>query len=84
MPGLRPTEGAADSTSLTLEVDGEMFALRPNDFGGTDYTWLSGPNPGYGFGASPTPSLSLDEHRENIRNFLALVDPITEYIEGDK
>jgi len=84
VPGLRPeTDGAAGITSFTLEVDGETFAVRPNDFGGTDYTWLSGPNPGYGFGASPTPNLSLDEHRENIRGFLAIVDPTTGYIESD-
>ncbi|WP_207922641.1 hypothetical protein [Micromonospora sp. KC606] len=84
VPGLRPEpEGAADVTSLTLEVDGEMFALRPNEFGGTDYTRLSGPNPGYGFGVSPTLNLSLDEHMENIRGFLAIVDPTTGYIEDD-
>jgi hypothetical protein len=84
LPGLHPTEGAADRTSLTLDVDGETFALRPNEFGGTDYTWLSGPNPGYGFGASPTPNLSLGEHMENIRDFLAIVDPTTGYIEDDE
>jgi hypothetical protein len=84
-PGLRPeTEGAADLTSLTLDVAGEMFALRPNQFGGTDYTWLSGPNPGYGFGVSPTPNPSLDEHLDNIRDFLAIVDPTTGYIEHDE
>ena len=33
------------------------------------YTWLSGPDPGYGFGISPTRNLSLDEHRDNIRDF---------------
>ncbi|MDM4721548.1 hypothetical protein QTQ03_18845 [Micromonospora sp. WMMA1363] len=34
VPGLRPeTDGAADDTALTLEVDGEMFALRPNELG---------------------------------------------------
>ncbi|MGC5033300.1 hypothetical protein [Micromonospora sp. DT229] len=77
-PGLHPrAEGAVDVTSLTLEVDGEIFALRPDEGGGTDYTWLSGPNPGYGFGLSPTADLSLDEHRENIRAFLAMVDPST-------
>ena len=81
VPGLRSTEGAADGPSLTLEVDGEMFALRPNGFGGTDYTWLSGPNPGYGFGVSPTPNLSLGRHMENIRGFLAMVDPSTGHIE---
>jgi hypothetical protein len=84
VPGLRPkTEDEADVTSVTLEVDGEMFALRPGEFGGTDYTWLSGPNPGYGFSMSPTPNLSLDEHREKIRDFLAMVDPTTGYIEDD-
>jgi hypothetical protein len=84
VPGLRPIEGAADGTSLTLEVDGEMFVLRPNEFGGTDYRWLSGPNAGYGFGVSPTPNLSLGEHMENIRDFLAIVDPTTGYIEDDE
>jgi hypothetical protein len=84
VPGMRPeTEGSADVPSLMLEVDGEMFALRPNEFGGTDYTWLSGPNPGYGFGVSPTPNPSLDEHMENIRDFLAIVDPTTGHLEED-
>jgi hypothetical protein len=84
VPGVRPApEGAPDITSLTLEVDGEVFALSPNEFGGTDYTWLSGPNPGYGFGVSPTPNLSVDEHIENIRDFLALVDPTTGHIEDN-
>jgi len=82
VPGLRPeTEGPAD---VTLEVDGEMFAVRANERGGTDYTWLSGPNPGYGFGVSPTTKPSLDAHTENIRDFLAIVDPITGYIEDDE
>ena len=64
VPAVLPeTEGDADLRSFTLEVDGEMFSLRPGDFGGTDYTWLSGPTPGYGFSMSPTPNLSLDEHR---------------------
>ncbi|MFF5179499.1 hypothetical protein ACFY2Q_15885 [Micromonospora sp. NPDC000316] len=82
VPGLRPRpEGAVDVTSLTLEVDGEMFAVRPNECDGADYTWLNGPNPGYGFGMSPALDLSLDEHRENIRDFLAMVDPTTGRIE---
>jgi hypothetical protein len=82
VPGLRPEpEGTADVRSLTLEVDGEMFSLCPNEFDGTDYTWLTGPNPGYGFGASPTTDLSLDEHIKNIRAFLSNVDPATGYIE---
>ena len=84
VPALRPeTQGTADVMSLTVEVHGEMFAVRPNEFGGADYTWLTGPNPGYGFGVSPTTNLSLNEHMANIRGFLAIVDPITGYIEGD-
>ncbi|WP_422752152.1 hypothetical protein [Micromonospora sp. WMMD708] len=81
VPGLRPgPEDSADDTSRTLEVDGETFAVRRNGFGGTDYTWLSGPNPGYGFGVSPTPDLSTDEHVRNIRGFLGMVDPGTGHI----
>jgi hypothetical protein len=83
VPGLRPgSEGTADAASLTFEVDGELFVVRPNEFGGADYTWLSGPNPGYGFGVSPTPN-SLYEHMENIRGFLDIVDPTTGYIEDE-
>jgi hypothetical protein len=78
VPGLHPPEGAADVTSFTLEVDGELFADRPNEFGGTDYSWLSGPNPGYRFGVSPTANLSLGEHMDNVRDFLAIVDPTTD------
>lgn len=84
VPGIySETESEADARSFTLEVDGEVFALRPGRQGGTDYTWLSGPNTGYGFSQSPRPNVSLDEHRENIRNFLAQIDPSTGYIEDD-
>ncbi len=76
-------ESGADVASFNLAVDAEVFALRRNKFGGTDYTWLSGPNPGYGFSQSPTPNISLDGHREHIRSFLAQIDPTTGYIEDD-
>jgi hypothetical protein len=82
VPAVHPeTESETDVPSFMLEVDGERFALRPDKQGGTHYTWLSGPNPGYGFSQSPTPNMSRDEHRENIRSFLAQVDPSTGYIE---
>lgn len=84
VPGVVPeSESEADAPSFVLDVDGEVFALRLTSQGGTDYTWLSGPNPGYGFSQSPTPNMSLDEHQENIRNFLAQIDPSTGYIEDD-
>jgi hypothetical protein len=82
VPGLRPVP-TDDTTSVTVDVDGETFALRPNECDGTDYTWLTGPNPGYGFGVGPTVGLSLDEHRENIRDFLTMVDPTTGRIKDD-
>jgi hypothetical protein len=67
--------------SVIMDVDGELFALHPDEFGGTGYTWLTGPNDGYGFGSSPTPDWSTEEHRETIRSFLAQIDPATGYIE---
>jgi hypothetical protein len=77
------TESEPAVTSFTLEVDGELFALRPAKHGGTDYTWLSGPNKDYGFSSSMTPNKSLEVHREGIRAFLAQIDPTTGYIEDD-
>jgi hypothetical protein len=71
------------SPSFTLEVGRELFAVRPDAFGGTDYTWVNGPNEGYGFGESPTPDRSLEEHRESIRAFLTQVDPATGYLKDD-
>jgi hypothetical protein len=41
-----------------------------------------GPDKGYGFGSSGTPNRSVEEHRESIRAFLAMIDPDTGYI-GD-
>lgn len=79
-PGAYPDSVDA-SESFTLEVDGELFAVRPGAWGGTNYTWLSGPNEGYGFSESPTPDRSPDDHRQSIRCFLAQVDPATGYIE---
>ena len=44
---------------------------------------MIGPNPGYGFGSSLTLDYSLDDHRNSIRSFLAMVDPTTGYIEDN-
>lgn len=66
VPGLRPK---TDATSSLLEVDGEIFAIRSSNSAGTDYTWLSGPDPGCGFGSFPARELSLDEHRERFATF---------------
>jgi hypothetical protein len=79
----RGTEGRSGPVLFTLDVDGERFAIRRVGDGGTAYDWLSGPNQGYGFGSSGTPNRSVQEHRESIRVFLAMIDPNTGYIGDD-
>jgi hypothetical protein len=74
--------------TFALEVDGEQFAVRlvvdpATGYTDTAYTWLSGPDKGYGFGAGGPPQPSLEEHQQRIREFLAMVDPTTGYIEDD-
>ena len=79
----RGTKGGPAPVLFTLDVDGERFAIRRTGDGGTHYDWLSGPNQGYGFGSSGTPDRSVEEHREHIRVFLAMIDPNTGYIGGE-
>ncbi len=72
-------------TRQTLVVDGERFDVtqRPEQPGTYDFTWLTGPNPGYGFtsAASPARALSIPELEASARNFLEQVDPTTGHIE---
>ena len=79
----RGTEGRPGPVLFTLEVDGERFAIRQGGYGGTNYDWLSGPNKSYGFASSGTPNRSVEEHEENIRVFLSMIDPSTGYIRDD-
>ena len=78
----RGTEGRPGPVLFTLDVDGERFAIRRAGEGGSAYDWLTGPNKGYGFGSSGTPDRSMEEHRESIRVFLAMIDPNTGYHRG--
>jgi hypothetical protein len=66
----------------TLDVDGNLFAVSADASGGTDYTWLDGPDPGYGFTSGAATDVTVDGHRENIRGFLAAADPVTGHL-GD-
>jgi len=79
----RGTEGRPGPVLFTLDVDGERFTVRRAGDGGTAYDWLSGPKEGYGFGSSGAPNWSVEEHRESIRAFLAMIDPNTGYIGDD-
>ncbi|HEX5542508.1 MAG TPA: hypothetical protein VFX60_13270 [Micromonospora sp.] len=61
---------------------GEIFEVRRDRNGGTQYAWLSGQNPGYGFSTSAAPEY-IQPHQAPIRSFLAMIDPETGYIEED-
>lgn len=76
-------EGRPGPVLFTIEVDGELFAVRRAADGGSAYDWLSGPNEGYGFGSSAPPNRLPDEHRKHIRTFLSMIDPATGYIGDD-
>jgi hypothetical protein len=78
-----PAPDEPGAVLLTLEVDGQVFAVRRGSGDSTHYDWLSGPNAGYGFTSSGPPDRPLDEHREAIRSFLAQVDPATGYLGDD-
>ncbi|MFG2533394.1 hypothetical protein [Streptomyces sp. NPDC048516] len=73
------------SARQTLVVDGEKFDVskRPGKRGTYDFTWLTGPNPGYGFTSAvqPARALSVPELEASARDFLQQVDPTTGYIE---
>jgi hypothetical protein len=79
----RGTAGRPGPVLFTLDVDGERFAIGQAGDAGTTYDWLSGPNKGFGFASSGTPNRSVEEHRESIRVFLAMIDPNTGYIGDD-
>jgi hypothetical protein len=81
LPGIAHAEYTAPAAQL--ECNGEIFELRPDKFGGTHYTWLGGPNPGYGFSVSPAADDIEEHHQTNIRSFLLMIDPSTGYVEED-
>ncbi|WP_156954107.1 hypothetical protein [Brachybacterium phenoliresistens] len=68
---------------MLYEVDGERFEVEERSPGNYAYRWVSHRDPQYGFsvavsgGGAMTPS----GHREHIREFISLVDPVTGYIE---
>lgn len=71
--------------ALRLDVDSETFEVRPDPDqpGCSHYSWVSGPNRGYGFthvrsdGLRPSPT----EHRDAIRDFLSSINPETGYLD---
>lgn len=73
------------SRSGVVVVDGETFEVTAGP-DGLRFTWVSGPNPGYGFGSSwsgdvPPTDAQL---RSMIHSFLSQIDPGTGYIAEDR
>ncbi|WP_232848002.1 hypothetical protein [Occultella kanbiaonis] len=62
-------------------VDGERFEVR-RQAGTYHLTWLSGPNPGYGFsiGSNTVAVLEPRVLETEIRGFLGQIDPETGYL----
>ncbi|MGW5639791.1 hypothetical protein [Streptomyces sp. NPDC003832] len=75
----------SDGQRSLITVDGERFeVVQPSDSPGTYHlTWLSGPDPEYGFGFSTHPPVPAGpgELEQAVREFLAQVDPATGHIE---
>lgn len=64
-------------------VDGESFEVVEACPGQYSLTWVSGPNPGYGFHTASNTGAAMDVAALDsaIRQFLDQVDPVTGYIE---
>lgn len=82
-----PDELRTDETSapVRLVVDGEQFDVREQSGrpGTYHFAWVSGPNAGYGFSSarSDGQSSTTAQLEDDIRGFLANVDPETGFIE---
>ncbi|WP_427896098.1 bleomycin resistance protein [Kribbella sp. GL6] len=70
------------SPAYVLQVNGERFQIttRAGHPGTYDYTWLTGPNPGYGFTESG-PATPTRNHHQAIRSFLSGINPTTGYLD---
>lgn len=69
--------------SQRVEVDGEVFEVTIGARQ-ANFTWVSGPNPGYGFssaGSAPGHTLTADELISRIRDFLGNINPKTGHLD---
>jgi hypothetical protein len=83
--GVEVSESESSPDRFQLTVDDEIFEVARDlsQPGAYHYTWLTGRNPGYGFGGLEPAGVTTADHVASIRNFLAMVDPTTGYIEDD-
>ena len=55
--------------SFRLHVEGEIFDVEVDARGGAHYSWVSGPNAGYGFGSSGSSrQATREQHSQSIRS----------------
>ena len=84
--GQSPSDENVVSESV-LMVAGERFRASLRSRRGHlyeyDYTWLTGPNDGYGFTVAGPFEQSEAEHKATIAGFLAEIDPATGYLRDD-
>jgi hypothetical protein len=68
---------------VKITVDGELFEVVEGQPGEYSFTWLTGPNPGYGFHSASSDGSAMDSaaFEGAIRGFLSQVDPETGFIE---
>ena len=67
-----------------LEVDGELFEVttRLDIPGQVHLSWLTGPNAQYGFSSRRSSGVHTDDElRDQIRDFLANINPETGYLD---
>lgn len=71
----------ASRGSFRTVVDGETFEVSTGE-GTHSLTWVSGPNPGYGFTTvrSDGAELTPEQLEAAIRDFLSNIDPATGYL----
>lgn len=84
-PGWAPAfERPSYDETIELTVDGERFRVgrRSGEPCTYDYTWLTGPNDGYGFTTSLNAEHTMtdEEHEASIRDFLSGIDPETGHL----
>jgi hypothetical protein len=78
-PGLAPPDPEGAGSEQFITVGREWFRVRLRPRRGPryecDYDWPTGPNIGYRFGVSGPFEHSEDDHKAQIRDFLADIDP---------
>ena len=73
----------SSSEPRPVEVDGEQWEVTAHD-GQYDFTWISGPDPGYGFSSKfsdPRMTLSEESQVQMIREFMGNVNPETGHLD---